>query len=128
MSFTKAVATGDECDGFLVVHGHAGEGFADVVGGLERIWISVRAFWIDINEAHLHGGERVLEDAAVGGAVCRVVRNEDAAVFLDAVGTLGVTFVAAEPSGFAAPVDVVVRLPSVGTAAREAEGGEAHRF
>jgi hypothetical protein len=37
VGFAEGVTTGDERDGFLVVHGHAGEGLADVLGGGERI-------------------------------------------------------------------------------------------
>ena len=96
------MAAGDEGDGFFVVHGHAGEGFADVAGGAERVGLAVGAFGVDVDEAHLDGGEGGFEFAVAG-----------------------VAFVA-EPGGFGAPVDVFFGFPDVGAAAAEAEGFNAH--
>ena len=130
MGFAEGVAAGDEGDGFLVVHRHAAEGFADVVGGLERIGIAVGAFGVDVDEAHLHGGERVFELAAVDVAVGVVVGDEHGAVWslVDAFGAVRVADVAAEPGLFGAPIDVLIWFPDVFAAAAEAEGFEAHRF
>ena len=104
MGFTERVTTGDERDGFFVVHGHAREGFADVLGRSQRVSLTVRAFGVDVDQAHLDGAERV--------------------------GQLAVASVAlvAEPFGFGTPVDVFLRFPDVGAAAGEAEGREAHVF
>ncbi len=65
--------------------------------------IAVRSFRIDVDEAHLHCGERVLEV------------------------TVAAVALVAEPGFFGAPVGLV-RLPGVLTAAGEAECLEAHRL
>jgi hypothetical protein len=65
----EGVAAGDERDGLLVVHGHAAEGLADVLGRRERIGVAVRALRVHVDEAHLHGGERVLQLALAGVAL-----------------------------------------------------------
>ena len=66
------------------------------------IRIAVRAFRVDVDEAHLHGAERVLEVPVAGVALV------------------------VQPLGLGAPVDVLVRLPDVLAAAAEPEGLEAH--
>ena len=57
----EGVTTGIQCHGLFVVHRHAGEGLANVVRGTHGIGLAVRTFGVDINQAHLHGCERVLE-------------------------------------------------------------------
>ena len=69
----------------------------------ERIGIAVRAFRIDVDQAHLHRAERLGELAFAAVALV------------------------AEPGAFGTPVQFF-RLPDVGAAAGEAEGLEAHRF
>ena len=98
----EGVAAGDQRDGFLVVHGHPPERLADVDGRRRRVRVGVRALRVDVDQAHLHRGERVLEV------------------------TLARVALVSEPGGLGAPVDVVVRLPDVLAAAGEAEGLEAH--
>jgi len=44
VSFAKCMTAGDERDGFLVVHRHAAERFADVFDRENRIGITVRPF------------------------------------------------------------------------------------
>ena len=105
VGLAEGVATGDERDGFCVVHGHAAEGDADVLGGSGGVGHSFGAFRVDIDEAHGGGGEALFEFAIAG-----------------------VALVGAHPGGFRAEVDVVIRLPGVGAAAGEAEGFEAHGF
>jgi hypothetical protein len=102
VGLAEGVATGDQRDGLLVVHRHAREGLADVAGGGERIGVAARALGVDVDEAHLHGGQRV--------------------------GQLAVTAVAliGQPGALAAPVDRGVGLPGVGAAAGEAERLKAH--
>ncbi len=56
MSFAKYMTAGDERDGFLVVHRHAAERFADVFDRENRIGITVRPFRVDVNQSHLHCG------------------------------------------------------------------------
>ena len=69
----------------------------------DRIRIAVRAFRIDVDQAHLHRAERFgqLTFAAVA--------------------------LVAEPGAFGSPIELF-RLPHIGAAAGKAEGLEAHRF
>ena len=69
----------------------------------DRVGIAVRAFRIDVDQAHLHGAERLGELAFAAVALV------------------------AEPGAFGAPEELF-RLPDVGAAAGEAERLEAHRF
>ncbi len=62
MGLAEAVAAGDQRHGLLVVHRHAREGLADVARRRERIRLAVRPFRIDVDQAHLHGGQRILQD------------------------------------------------------------------
>jgi len=96
------VTASDARDSFLVVHGHAGESLADVPRRRDGVGVSIRAFGIHINEAHLHGGEGIFELAITGVALV------------------------VEPLGLSAPVNVLLGLPDVSAAAGEAESFEAH--
>ena len=77
------------------------EGFADVARAGNGVRLAVGAFGVDVDEAHLHGGERSVELAVglVGGLVA----------------------IAAEPGVLGAPEDVFLRDPDVGAATGEAE-------
>ena len=59
VGLAEGVAAGDERHRLLVVHRHASEGLADIPGRSDRIGVAVRAFRVDVNEAHLHGRERI---------------------------------------------------------------------
>ena len=61
MGLAEGVAAGDQRDGLLVVHRHAEERLADVLGRRDRIGIAVRPFRVDVDQAHLHGAERLRE-------------------------------------------------------------------
>src|SRR5271169_1976452 len=102
VGLAESVAAGDQRDSLFVVHRHAEERFADVLGGLDRIRIAVRPFRIDIDQAHLYRAERILQLALAA-----------------------VAFVA-EPRSFRTPVKLF-RLPDIGAAAAESESLEAHR-
>ncbi len=102
VGLAEGVAAGDQRDGLLVVHRHPVEGLADVAGGGDRVRVAVGALGVDVDEAHLDGGQRVLQLAVAGVALV------------------------AQPGGLRAPVDVLVRLPLVDPAAAEPEGAEAH--
>src|SRR5262249_19744761 len=91
--------------GLFVVHRHAREGLADVPGRRDRIRVAARALRVDVDEAHLHRRERVLE-----------------------VPLPGVALLAAEPRLLGAPGDVLIGLPDVLATATEAEGLEPHRL
>ena len=57
MALAEGVTTGDQRDGLFVVHRHAAEGLANVLGSGDRIGVAVRALGVDVDEAHLHGAE-----------------------------------------------------------------------
>jgi hypothetical protein len=65
----EGVATGDERHSLLVIHRHAGKGLADVFGRGERTRLTVRAFGVDVDEAHLHSGQGLLQIAVAGVAL-----------------------------------------------------------
>ena len=104
VGFAEGVAAGNQGHGFFVVHGHAAEGFADVAGRALGDGLTVGAFGVHVDKAHLHGGQRVFQLPVVHVALV------------------------AEPLGFGAPVHVFLRLPHVGPATAEAEGLQAHRL
>ena len=104
MHLAEGVTAGGQRHGLFVVHCHARERLANVTGRGQRIGISVGAFGVDVNEAHLDCGQRVFQLAITA-----------------------VAFVA-EPFRFRSPVDVILRLPNVFASAGEAEGFEPHGF
>ena len=104
VALAEGVAARDQGDGLLVVHAHPGEGLADVAAGPHRVGLALRPFRIDVDQAHLHRREGVLEHLLLAVAV------------------------AAEPFVLGAPVDVLLGLPDVGAAAAEAEHRPAHGF
>ena len=104
VGLAEGVTSGDERHRLLVVHRHAGEGLADVLGRRDRIRVAVGALRVDVDQAHLDRRERVLE--IPGSGVALVV----------------------QPLLLGAPVDVLLRLPDVRAPAAEAEGLESHRF
>ena len=102
MGFTKRMAAGNQRDGFLVVHGHAGECFANVLGCGKRIRFAVGPFRVHINQAHLHRCKRVFQ--------------------------FPVTCVAlvAKPLAFRAPVNVFLWFPDVFATSSETKCLESH--
>ncbi len=104
VGLAEGVAARDEGHRLLVVHRHAGEGLADIPRRRDRVRVAVRAFRVDVDQAHLHGRERIFEIPVAGVAL----------VF--------------QPLALGAPVDVLFRFPDVLTPAAETEGLEAHRF
>ena len=63
VSFTEGMATSDQGNGFFVVHCHTAERVTNIKRSLERIGVSVGAFWVDVDQTHLHGTERIFEFA-----------------------------------------------------------------
>ncbi len=104
MTLAEGVPAGDQRDGLFVVHGHACEGLSNVTAGGDRIRIAVRPFRVHVDQAHLHGGERILEIPVAGVALV------------------------AKPLALGSPVNVLFRLPDVFAPAAEAEGLESHRL
>src|SRR6185437_12954473 len=103
VGLAEGMAAGNQRDGLLVVHRHAEERFADVLGRRDRVRIAVRTFRIDVDQAHLHRAERLGELAFAA-----------------------VTLVA-EPASFRTPEEFF-GLPNVGAATGKTEGLEAHRL
>src|SRR5262249_51417231 len=55
----KRMAAGDQGDGLFVVHGHAEERLADISSCRDRVRIAIRAFRVDVDQAHLNRTERL---------------------------------------------------------------------
>ena len=104
MALAEGMATGDEGHGFFVIHRHARKGFANVAARGERVRLAIRAFRVDVNQAHLHGSERVFQNA-----VARIA-------------------LVIQPGFFSAPVDILFRFPDIHAPTAEAEGLQAHGF
>ena len=102
MGLAERVTAGDQGDGFLIVHGHARKGLTDVPGRGQWVGVAVRALRIDVDQAHLDGGQGCLQVAVA------------------AVALIG------QPLAFGTPVDVFLGLPDVGATAAKAERLEAH--
>ena len=100
---TEGVTASSQGNGFLIVHGHPLERLTDVLSAEERVGVRVGPLRVDVDETHLHGGEGVLK--VLAGVAVAVV---------------------AEPLVFTAPVDVVFRVPDVGSATAESKHGAAH--
>ena len=103
VGLAEGVATGDEGDGLLVVHGHPGEGLADVAGRGQRVGVAVGALGVDVDQAHLDGAEHLGQLALAAVALV------------------------AQPGVLGSPEDLL-GLPDVLAAEAEAEGLEAHRL
>src|SRR6202043_3100941 len=104
VGFAESVSAGNECDRFFVVHRHAGERFADIPRRGNGIGLSIRPFRIHVDQAHLHGAERILE-----------------------VTIAGVTLVR-QPGALRSPINFLFGLPSVRSTAAKTECFEAHRL
>src|SRR6185437_2469948 len=61
MRLAEGVTTGNQRDGFLVVHRHTCECLTDVVSSCDRIGIAVRSFRVDVDESHLHRAQWLLK-------------------------------------------------------------------
>jgi hypothetical protein len=104
MALAERVAAGDEGNRLLVVHRHAGERLPDIPGRGEGIRLAIRPFRIDVDQAHLNGGERIFELPVAAVALV------------------------SEPGVLRPPVDVLLGLPDILAPASEAEGLEPHRI
>ena len=102
MRFAKRVPTGHKRHRLFIIHSHPREGFADVITRGEGIGIAIWAFRIHINQAHLHGRQRVFQLAVA--AVTVIVK----------------------PALFGAPINILFRLPNIDATATEAKGFETH--
>ncbi len=83
---------------------HAGEGLTHIAARSHGVGVAVGTFGVHIDQAHLHGSQRILQIAVAAVALV------------------------AQPGVFVAPVDIFLGLPDVDAAAAETEGLEAHRL
>ena len=103
------MAAGRQRDGFLVVHRHAGESHAYILGRLERVGLAVDAFGVYVDQAHHHGGEGVFQIAFAGIAAALAAAR-------------------GQPFLLGTPVGVLLGMPDVFAAEAETEGLQAHRL
>ena len=99
VGLAEGVASADQRDGFLVVHRHALEGFADECGRRKRVAVGVRTFRIDVDQAHLGGAEGILE---------------------------AIEWPMSQPGGLRTPVYVLIGFPGIFPASGKAECAKAH--
>ena len=104
VALAEGMAAGDQGHRLLVVHRHPGERFPDVLGRGQRVRLPVGTLGVDVDKAHLHGGQRVVELAVASVPLV------------------------AKPLALRAPVDVVLRFPDIRAAATKAERLETHRL
>ena len=104
MALAEGMATGGQRHGFFVIHRHARKSFANVAARGDRVRITIRAFRVDVDQAHLHGGQRVFQNA-----VARIA-------------------LVIQPGFFSAPVDILFRFPDIHAPTAKAEGLKAHGF
>lgn len=82
------VAACGERDGFFVIHAHAGKGFAHLRGCRKRIGLAVDAFWIDVDETHLHGGKRIFQRLGLGYVTVTTIARCQPFLFVTPIGVL----------------------------------------
>src|ERR1017187_7802336 len=104
VGLAEGVTAGNERNGLLVVHRHAGKGFANVLDRRDGIGFAVRPFRIHVDQTHLHGSKRILKIAVAAVALVR------------------------QPLAFRAPVDVLFGIPDVLAPAAKTERLKAHRL
>ena len=104
MALAEGMAAGDQGHGFLIIHRHARKGFANIAARGDRVRLAIRAFGVDVNQAHLHGGQRVFQNA-----VARIA-------------------LIVQPGFFRAPIDILFRFPDIHAPTAKAEGLQAHGF
>ncbi len=107
VGLADCVTTGCQGGGFLVIHGHAGEGLAHLPSGLQRVGLTIHAFGVDVDEAHLHGSERVFHRVRLADILVAVVGRR-------------------QPFLLGAPIGVDFGMPDILAAEAEAKGLQAH--
>ena len=102
--FAKGVSPRNKSDRLLIVHRHPAKGLANVPCRRQRVWISIGALRIYINETHLNGSKRVFEFP-----VTRVA-------------------LVTQPFALDSPVHIDFRFPNVFAPARKTVRLQAHRL
>src|SRR5687768_7358787 len=128
MRLAERMATGYQSNGFLKVHRHSAKGFLDVHRRKQRIGVAIRAFWVYIDQPHLHGTERIFENTAVNVTIGVIIRHQCSRLLIGAFRTVFVTHIAAEPGCLGSPVNILIGFPNVLAAAAKAERLEIHCF
>ena len=109
MGLADGMAAASQCSSFFVIHSHPGEGLTNMQSGPRRVWSSVHAFGVDIDEAHVNRGERVLQRRGIIEIAIAVLTWS-------------------KPFAFRTPIDVFFRAPDILTPKPEPEGLQAHRL
>ena len=104
MALAEGVTTGHECHGFLNGHAHACKRFTHISAGGDGIRFAARTLRIDVDQAHLHGCQRLVQVS------------------------LCVSPIVVKPSGLAPPEHILLGLPDVDPPAGKAKGAESHGF
>ena len=65
MRLAEGMTAGDKCKGLFKVHCHSTESLFYIGSCKKRIGVTVWAFRIYIDETHLNGAKRILQDTAV---------------------------------------------------------------
>src|SRR5277367_3428579 len=104
VGLAERVSAGNQCDGLLVIHSHAGEGLSDISRRRDWIRLAVRPFRIHVDQAHLYCSERILK-----------------------VTVAGVTLVR-QPLALGAPIDDLFGFPDIFAPAAKSKRLEAHRL
>jgi hypothetical protein len=112
MRLAKGVASSDQGNRLGVVHAHATEGLTNIEGRRDRVTVGVGALGVDVDEAHVSSGKRLLEVAGASRKVC-------AAIVPDVVAF-------GHEGCLRTPEDALIRLPRIGPTGAKAENRKAH--
>src|ERR1017187_7024679 len=104
VGFAEGVAAGNERNGLLVIHRHAGESLPDIACRGKRIRLSIRPFRVHIDQAHLHRSERIRKITIAAVALVR------------------------QPRALRSPINFLCGLPDIFAPAAKTERLKAHRF
>src|SRR5690606_32402695 len=55
---SERVPASDQCEGLFVVHAHPAKGLTDIVSRGDRVGDTVGPLRVDVDQTHLHGGQR----------------------------------------------------------------------
>ena len=102
VAFSERVAAGDERNRLLIVHCHAQERLTNIPRRGDRIRLAVGSFRIDVDQAHLNGGERFFKL------------------------TVATVALVGQPLALGTPVNVLLGFPDILASAGETERLEAH--
>ena len=105
MCLTKCVTTSNKCHSLFIIHSHPAKCLTHILRTQQRIWISIRAFRVNINQTHLHRCQRIIQRLA-----CIAI-----AIII-------------QPSCFCTPVNIFFRMPDIRASTAKTKGLATHRF